>query len=85
MDLRFIFGKNLKYYRFKKKYTQEKLAELIDVSPNYISQLEAGLHSADFGVIEKLAEKLDIEPFQFFLEPKEHKLPRRIDMKYDIS
>ena len=37
-----IFGNNLKYFRFKKRYTQEYLAELTNMSVTYISQLEAG-------------------------------------------
>ena len=80
MNLRHTFGKNLKFYRFQKKYTQAKLAEKIDVSTNYISRVELGKHSVDFGKIEELWKHLDIEPFQLFLKPKNENLPRRIDM-----
>lgn len=80
MDLRRIFGKNLKYYRFQKKYSQAKLAEMVDISSNYVSQLERGKHSVDFDVLEDICKYLGIEPFQLFLKPKEEKLPRRIDM-----
>lgn len=81
MSLRHIFGKNMKSYRFKKKYTQAKLAELINVSTNYISQLERGKHSADFDVIESISTHLDVQPFQLFITPSDEKLPRRIDME----
>lgn len=80
MDLQRIFGKNLKYYRFQKKLTQQDLAEKADLSVNYISQLENGQHSADFTVIERLSKVLSIEPFQLFLTPKDMDFPRRIDM-----
>lgn len=80
MSLRHIFGKNMKSYRFQKKYTQATLAEKADVSTNYISQLERGKHSADFDIIETICDCLDIEPFQLFLKPKSEKLPRRVDM-----
>lgn len=80
MNIRRIFGKNLKYYRFQKKYTQAKLAEKVDISTNYVSQLERGKHSIDFDILEQMCEILEIEPFQLFLKPKDEKLPRRIDM-----
>ena len=80
MNLRSTFGKNLKSYRFQKKFTQAKLAEKIDVSTNYISRIELGKHSVDFDKIEELCKHLNIEPFQLFLKPKDEKLPRRIDM-----
>ncbi len=80
MTLKQIFGKNVKFYRFKKGYTQEKLAELADISTNYVSQLELGQHSADFDVIETICQCLEIEPFQLFLKPNSVNLPRRIDM-----
>ena len=42
MNLKMILGKNTKYYRYKKMLTQEALAEVLDVSPNYIVRLEHG-------------------------------------------
>ena len=45
MNLKTILGKNVKYYRYRKKYTQEQLAEILDVSTNYIGRLERGQHS----------------------------------------
>lgn len=81
MNLRSIFGKNVKYYRFQLKYSQETLAEKVNISPTYLSEIERGMHSIDFDKIEKICECLNIEPFQLFL-PKNHdvELPRRIDM-----
>lgn len=42
MKLKTLLGKNVKYYRFRKKLTQEKLAEMMNVSSNYIGRLERG-------------------------------------------
>lgn len=81
MGLKHTFGKNLKYFRYRKKLTQAKLSEKINVSVNYLGRLERGKHSADFDVIEKLAKALEIQPFELFLEPKDNKLPRRVDMQ----
>lgn len=81
MDLKIVFGKNLKYYRFQKNYTQEKLAEEVNISTNYLSQLENGMHSADFNIIEDLAYALDIVHHKLFIEVNRKELPRRVDMK----
>ncbi len=37
-----VFGKNVKYYRFLKKLTQEQLAEKIDIDITSISDIECG-------------------------------------------
>lgn len=36
MKLKTILGKNIKYHRYRKNLTQEKLAELLGTSPNYV-------------------------------------------------
>ena len=38
MKLNKVFGNNVKYFRYRKKYSQEKVAELTDMSVTYISQ-----------------------------------------------
>ena len=68
--LKKIFGNNLKKYRLKRKMTQEQLAELIDVSVQYISRLETGKHSPSLSTVEDLSWALNIRPFQFFEEEK---------------
>lgn len=81
LHIRHIFGKNLKYYRFQKNYTQAKLAEKIGISSTYLSELERGMHSLDFDKMELLCKHLEIEPHQLFLDIQKQDLPRRIDMK----
>ena len=77
-----IFGNNLKYFRFKRKYTQEYLAELTNMSVTYISQLESGKHCPSFEKIECLAKALNVEAYEFYMERKLEDLPARIDMKF---
>lgn len=38
-----ILGKNIKYYRKQKKLTQEQMAELLDLSTGFVSQIERGI------------------------------------------
>ena len=40
MNLKIILGNNSKYYRYKKKITQERLAETLYGGANYIGKSE---------------------------------------------
>ena len=68
MKLKTILGKNVKYHRYRKKFTQEHLAEILNVSPNYVGRLERGQHSPSLDKIDKIATALDIKAFELFLE-----------------
>lgn len=67
MDIRKIFGSNVKKYRLKKGYTQEKLAELAEISDKVISPIETGRSFIKLEDMPKLCEVLEVEPFQLFL------------------
>lgn len=47
--------------------TQEELAEKIDVSTVFLSQLENGIYGVRFDNIAVIATVLEIEPFYLFL------------------
>ena len=66
-DLYRIIGENVKYYRLlytlnKEKMTQEKLAELIDVSTNLIGNLESTKCSGGISVftLYKISKVLEV-------------------------
>lgn len=80
MKLNKVFGNNVKYFRFRKKYTQEKVAELTETSVTYISQLELGHHTPSFDKLELLSKALGVEAFEFFVKRDFKKLPSRVDM-----
>jgi transcriptional regulator with XRE-family HTH domain len=67
MSVKGIFGKNLKYYRKEKKLSQEQLSENADITVKHLSEIERGIVFASAGLIEKLAENLNIPVFAFFL------------------
>lgn len=56
-----LFGKKLKIIRRKRHLTLEKLAELVDISPNHISKLEAARSNPSFQILVRLAKALDVE------------------------
>lgn len=83
MNLKQIFGKNVRYYRFEKCLTQEKFAECVDLNASYVSELESGKYGPTFEKIEQIAKVLDVKPYILFQETNNtHKnLPNRVDMK----
>ena len=60
-NLRNTFSKNLKYYRIKENLRQEDLAEKVDLTDKYISDLERAKFSPSLETIEKIAIALNIE------------------------
>lgn len=60
------FGLNVVYYRKKKRYSQTKLAELVDIHRTYVSAIELGKVSVSFDVLFKLAEVLEVTPNKLF-------------------
>lgn len=80
MKLNEVFGNNVNYFRYRKRYTQEKVAELTDMSVTYISQLELGHHTPSFERLEALSNALGVEPFEFYVRRNFKKLPARVDM-----
>ena len=50
-----IFGMNIKFERLKRKLSQEKVAEALEVSAVYISNVESGKHSISLVNANKIA------------------------------
>ena len=59
------YGLYVKKYREKKGYTQEKLAELMGLTPKSISFIERGVNYPSQENIFKLAELLDMSLDEF--------------------
>lgn len=64
---------NIKYYRYSNGISQEKLAELCNLSPRYITDIERGLHCPTVPKMEIIAKSLNIEPYELFMNPKRSK------------
>lgn len=52
------FGRNVKAERVRKDYTQETLAEKMDVNREYISKIERGLENMSLKKIVNLANAI---------------------------
>jgi transcriptional regulator with XRE-family HTH domain len=62
MDMRKVFGQNLRRARLEKGLSQEALALEAEVDRTYISALERGIYSATVTMVGKLADVLGVEP-----------------------
>lgn len=59
-----VFAENVKRFRKSLGMTQGQLAERLDVHVPYISDLERGVKSPYLPNLAKLAEALEVEPFE---------------------
>lgn len=55
-----LFAANMRRIRLEKKLTQEKVAELADLHPNYISSVERSERNISICNIEKIAFALGV-------------------------
>jgi len=73
-------GNNVKYLRYKLNYTQEELAELLDISSTYLGYIENGKHNVSLDLIEKIALFFEVEPYTLFIN-NDYCFPKRIDAR----
>jgi len=66
-DLRTILGSNVKKHRTIKGFSQAKLAEILDLSPNFISEIETGKRWLSSDTLVKLSEALNVEIYELLL------------------
>ena len=68
MVLQDVFIANMRKYRKRARFTQEKLAELCDTDPRYIGQIENGRRFPSLSYIEKIAAALGVTPYRLFYD-----------------
>ena len=59
-------GRRIKEIRKQKKIPQEKLAEMIGISPNYMSALERGAYNIKLELLVQIIDCLDITADDLF-------------------
>lgn len=62
------FGKRLKALRLDHNLTQLELAEILDMSPNFIGMIERGERNTTVENVFKIARALNINPSNLFEE-----------------
>lgn len=63
---KYKLGRNIKAERIRKDITQEKFAEMVDISLSHASKIEQGLTSPTAFVLYKMAKVLNIPMEEFF-------------------
>lgn len=71
MNIRKVFGDNVKKYRTEKKLSQEKFAELCGLHRTYISDIECYQRNVSLDNIQKIANALNIATYELLLESEE--------------
>lgn len=61
-----LFGARVKSIRERKGWTQEVLAEKIEISTNYLSCIERGKENPTFDMLERLSAGLQVEMWELF-------------------
>lgn len=72
IDIRNIFSENLRYYRKQANLTQAKLAEMINLTDKYISDIERNLYDPSLNTIDSLAKALNIESYLLLKYDENH-------------
>lgn len=74
MNVKKIFGNSIHKYRKKKKFSQEKLAEKLEISVKHLSNIETGKVFASAELIETIVLVLEVSVSALFYSPEEKSL-----------
>jgi transcriptional regulator with XRE-family HTH domain len=66
MELQTIFGTNVRNQRKARGFTQEALAERVDVTVETIGKIERGAAAPTFNTAEKIAHALEVDATALF-------------------
>ena len=66
-ELSKIYAENIRRIRILKGLSQEQLADLSQVTPPYISEIENQRKIGSFETIAAIANALEVEPYELFL------------------
>jgi transcriptional regulator with XRE-family HTH domain len=83
MEIKKIFGSNLKRYRKEKHLSQEELSEKVDISVKHLSKIERGLTFVSADLLEKLSDSLEVSIARLFFKENEAIYDDNILMKFD--
>jgi len=65
-ELKKTLGKNIKFFRFHRQFSQADLAEKANISITFLSNIERGNNYPQAGTLCNLASALDIQVWELF-------------------
>jgi len=63
-EIKAILGKNIKFYRFRRHYSQADLAEKANISITFLSNIERGIKFPKPDILSQIAESLEINVYE---------------------
>ena len=76
--LREILGKKIRQLRKKARLTQKELGIKADMEYQYLGAIERGEKNPSLDFIEKIANGLELKPYQLFMFEEEQKINKKI-------
>jgi transcriptional regulator with XRE-family HTH domain len=76
-----LLGKRIKQLRNRLGLTQDALAEHVQISPKYLSNIERGRENPTVDTLLRLARSLKVEPWEIFLLDQENPDTRTLRSK----
>lgn len=67
IELGNLYGENIKRIRQEKGMSQDLLSEKAEISPGFLSEIENHKKTGTFDTFAKIAEALDVEPYELLL------------------
>ncbi|MBR4286100.1 MAG: helix-turn-helix transcriptional regulator [Clostridia bacterium] len=62
-----MIGLNIAFYRRLKNYTQEALAEKVDIDQTHLSKIERAAVGVSLDLLFKIADVLEVDIYKFFI------------------
>jgi len=83
MEIKTLFGLNLKRYRKEKRLSQEELSEKVDISVKHLSKIERGLTFVSADLLEKISNHLEVSIARLFCAQNEKIYNNDVLEKFD--
>jgi len=83
MEVKRLFGINLKRFRKEKHLSQEQLSEKLDISVKHLSKIERGLTFVSADLLVKLSCNLNISIARLFCTENENIYDDNVLKKFD--
>jgi transcriptional regulator with XRE-family HTH domain len=83
MSIKAIFGSNVKYFRKQRHFSQEQLAERLNISPKHLSTIETGAAFVSAELLEKLTDIFHVSASVLFYSVEEKSLDDSLLGKID--
>jgi transcriptional regulator with XRE-family HTH domain len=65
-EIKAALGKNIKFLRFRRQYSQADLAEKANISITFLSNIERGLKYPKPDILSQIAESLEVKVHELF-------------------